>query len=641
MKRFQSSRRDQLADPYIELRLFRTRTVLISLLGVVLVVTLIARLYHLQVTEHQHYATESTNNRVHLNAIAPARGLIFDRHGFVLAHNLPAFQLEITAEDVEDLEETLQKISMHIKFSERDVTRFRKSMRRAPPFQGVPIRFNLTENEVALFSVMQHDFPGVNIVATLRRHYPNAELAGHTVGYVGRIDERELEDIDPVNYRASRNIGKVGVEKQFESLLHGTVGHQQVEVNVAGRVLRVLEEVSPIAGAGIYLTLDSGLQQIAEQALGDNAGAIVALDPQNGEVLAMVSKPSFNLNLFVDGISFKNYAKLRDDWRRPLFNRSTSGTYPPGSTVKPLLALAALENHTLNAFSKVYCPGYYRLPKDDHKYRDWKHGGHGFVTLDDAIVQSCDVMFYDLANKLGIDAMAEYLDNFGFGRQTGIDMRQERSGILPSREWKRQHYGQVWYPGETLIAGIGQGYFTATPLQIAHSMGILATRGQVTDPHLLYAVQPTPSERPQLYKVGVSDVVGIRDHKNWESVIKSMVKVTRSRKGTARSAFLGAPYKVAGKTGTAQVFSVAQDAEYDKELLEKRLQDHALFAGFAPVDSPKIAIAVIVENGGGGGSVAAPIARKLFDAWLLAKGTQERDLLSKNDAVHKDPNVVQ
>lgn len=639
MKRFQSSRRDQLADPYIELSLFRFRTVLISFLGVVLIIILIARLYHLQVTEHEHYATASTNNRVHLNAIAPARGLIFDRHGFVLAHNLPAFQLEITAEDVEDLDLTLQKISEHIKFSERDVTRFRKSMRRAPPFQGVPIRFNLTEKEVARFSIMQQDFPGVNIVATLRRHYPNKDLAGHTVGYVGRIDERELEDIDPVNYRATRNIGKVGVEKQFESLLHGTVGHQQVEVNVAGRVLRVLEEVPPVAGAGIYLTLDSGLQQIAEDALGENAGAIVALDPNNGEVLAMVSKPAFNLNLFVDGISFKNYDELRDDWRRPLFNRSTSGTYPPGSTVKPLLALAALENQTLNAYSKIYCPGYYRLPKDDHKYRDWKHGGHGFVTLDEAIVQSCDVMFYDLANKLGIDAMTDYLDEFGFGRQTGIDMRQERSGILPSRAWKKQHYGQVWYPGETLIAGIGQGYFTATPLQLAHSMGILATRGQVTDPHLLYAVQPTPAERPQLYKVTISNTVEVRDPKNWESVIKSMVKVTSARKGTARRAFLGATYNIAGKTGTAQVFSVAQDEEYDKELLEKRLQDHALFVGFAPVDNPKIAIAVIVENGGGGGSVAAPIARKLFDAWLLAKGTQERDRLSQNEVLREVRSV--
>ncbi|MCB1754838.1 MAG: penicillin-binding protein 2 [Gammaproteobacteria bacterium] len=623
----------------MESRLFRGRVIFFAFVGLLMIATLIGKLYQLQVKNHTHYATESTNNRVHLNAIAPARGLIFDRYGTVMAHNLPSFQLEITAEDAGDIEQTLQNLAAYLDFSERDVARFRKARRRAPPFQGVPLKFNLSEEEVASFSVVQHEFPGVDIVASLRRYYPNNGLAGHTVGYVGRIDEKDLAALDPVNYRATRNIGKIGVERQFESILHGTVGHQQVEVNVAGRVLRVLEEQPPIDGAGIYLTLDAGLQKIAEDALGEHSGAIVALEPHSGEILAMVSKPTFDINLFINGISLDDYASLRDDWRRPLFNRALSGTYPPGSTIKPMLALAALETRTLNRFSRIYCPGFYQLPHDEHKYRDWKPQGHGWMDLDKAVVQSCDVMFYDLANKLGIDMITEYLDGFGFGRQTGIDIRPERSGILPSRAWKQEHYGQVWYPGETLIAGIGQGYFTATPLQLAHAMGILATRGKVARPHLLYAVQDKPSTPPVLAAPASPHQLDVKDPTNWDYVIKSMIKVTSSARGTARTAFLGTAYPVAGKTGTAQVFTVAQDEEYDEEQVEKRLQDHALFGGFAPADDPRIAIAVIVENGGGGGSIAAPIARQVMDAWLQndgqpVDGALTRDETSGEEALH-------
>ncbi len=630
MKWFQTTRRDQLADPYVEARLFRGRAVFLVLLGLLTIATLLARLYHLQVRSYKHYITESTNNRVHLNAIAPARGLIYDRNGAVLAHNLPSFQLEITAEDADDIEQTLRSLSEYLEFSDRDVKRFRKAMQRAQPFQGVPLRFNLSEQEVARFSVVQHMFPGVEIVARLQRHYPNRELAGHAIGYVGRIDEKELQIINPVNYRATRDIGKIGIEKQFESQLHGTVGHQQVEVNVAGRVLRVLQEQTPVSGTDLYLTLDARVQKIAEDALAENNGAIVALNPKNGEVLTIVSKPAFDINLFVDGISVKNYAGLREDWRRPLFNRAVSGTYPPGSTIKPLLALAALELGTLNQFSKVYCPGYYQLPNEDHKYRDWKRGGHGFVDLNKAIAQSCDVMFYDLSHKLGIDQLTEFLDAFGFGKQTGIDISPEPNGILPSREWKQRNYGQIWYPGETLIAGIGQGYFTATPLQIAHAVGILAMRGRVVSPHLLHAVQEKPNEQPVLYKGGEVYQLPVTDMANWEYVIKGMVNVTSHKHGTARNAFLGSPYTVAGKTGTAQVFTLAQDEEYDEELVEKRLQDHALFAGFAPADDPQVAIAVIVENGGSGGSVAAPIARTVLDALLSGDAESSGSVLSHN-----------
>ena len=619
MKRFTSRPRDQLVDPVNEARLFQRRAVFIAFFALVLLTILMARLYHLQVQMHEHYQSESTNNRVHVNALAPARGLIFDRRGVVLAHNLPSFQLEITREDVEDLEATLAGLAEYVSFNEDHVARFRKAMRRAPPFQGVALLSNLSEKEVARFSVVKHRFPGVEIVARLRRHYPGEDTAGHAIGYVGRIDERDLETLDPVNYRATREIGKLGIEREFETLLHGTVGHQQVDVNVAGRVLRVLEEEPPVPGAGIYLTLDMRLQDVAKEALGEENGAVVAMNPTNGEVLALVSKPGFDINLFVDGISVKNYTQLRDDWRRPMFNRALAGTYPPGSTIKPIMALAALETNTLSRYSKIFCPGFYRLPNEEHRYRDWKRGGHGHVNLDESVAQSCDVMFYDVANKMGIDAMTEWFSNFGFGERTGIDVRPERAGIVPSREWKQQQYGQVWYPGETLIAGIGQGYFTATPLQLANATSILAMRGKAVRPHLLYAVQNDPAEVPEMYESEVLRQLPVKDRANWDYAIKSMVNVVSGKRGTARGAFRNTAYSVAGKTGTAQVFTVEQDAEYDKELIEKRLQDHALFVAFAPVEAPEIAVSVIVENGGSGSSVAAPIARKVLDAWLVGE----------------------
>lgn len=618
MKWFQSHARDQLIDPHREARLFRSRSIITGVFCLLLIAVLLGRLFFLQIVSYTQYSTASTNNRVRLNAIAPARGLIFDRNGSVLAHNLPSFQLEITSEEVDDIEITLQQISEYLSFSERDVERFRKALKRAAPFEGVPLRFRMTEREVARFSVVQHDFPGVRIVARLRRHYPQESLAGHTIGYVGRIDEKEQEKLDPVNYRATQEIGKIGIEQQFESMLHGTAGYQQVEVNVEGRVLRVLEEQAPTEGAAIYLTLDSQLQRVAEKALGDNNGAVVAMDPQTGEILAMVSKPAFDINLFVDGISIKNYARLREDWRRPLFNRALSGTYPPGSIIKPVMALAGLETGVVNRFSKIYCPGFYSLPNEEHKYRDWKRAGHGFVDLDKSLVESCDVMFYDLSYKLGIDEIASFFSDFGFGRKTGVDASPESAGILPSREWKQEHYGQIWYPGETLIAGIGQGYFTATPLQLTQAISILATRGKINKPHFLYAVQPSLGEDPVKFEPPKPRSLKLSDDTNWDYVLRSMRNSVSKRRGTAHKAFIGANYKAAGKTGTAQVFSVAQDEEYDKDLLEKRLQDHALFTGYAPIDNPQLTVSVVVENGGGGGAVAAPIAREIFDAWLFA-----------------------
>ena len=381
----------------------------------------------------------------------------------------------------------------------------------------------------------------------------------------------------------------------------------------------------PQPGVSIYLTLDGQLQRVAEAALGDNSGAVVAMDPKTGDILVLVSKPDFNINLFVDGISVKDYSQLRDDWRRPLFNRSLSGSYPPGSTIKPFIALGALEKGVVSTYTRKFCPGYFQLPNDDHKYRDWKRGGHGFVNLKQAIVQSCDVMFYSIADKMGIDDLSDYLGHFGFGVATGLGIKPESGGNLPSRQWKRAVYGQAWYPGETLIVGIGQGYFTATPLQLAHATSILANRGRVFSPKILHALQIDPSQPPYLEPAQEEAPVPIVKPENWDHVIDSMKDVTDSIRGTARRAFKDVTYQVAGKTGTAQVFSVAQDAEYDKDQVEKRLQDHALFIAFAPVEEPRIALSVIVENGGSGGAVAAPIARQILDEYLLRQTPKPQD----------------
>jgi penicillin-binding protein 2 len=474
----------------------------------------------------------------------------------------------------------------------------------------------LNDREVAQFSVNRHRFPGVEITAGLARHYPQGKVAAHILGYVSRIDEQALKSVDTSNYRGTTHVGKIGLEKSYESLLHGTVGYQQVETTAQGRVLRVLNRTSPVSGRNLYLTIDLKVQAAAEQAFGDYAGSAVAINPNNGDILAAVSLPAYDPNAFVNGIDYDDYAVLKDNEDEPLFNRTLRGQYPPGSTIKPFMGLAGLEQGITGRHSSTYCPGYYSLPGNSRKYRDWKRRGHGTVKLHSAVVQSCDVYFYDLARSLGIDRIHDYLQHFGFGRATGIDIQGELSGLLPSKEWKRRRRNEPWFPGETVITGIGQGFFLVTPMQLATATAALATNGLVMKPNTVHVEQEANRDELLPHHPQLVETITVNNQDHWDAVIKAMTDVVHSPRGTAYRIGKDSPYRIAGKTGTAQVFGLKQDEEYDAETLEKKLRDHALFIGFAPVDDPQIAVAVIVEHGGGGGAVAAPIARTIMDAYL-------------------------
>ncbi len=609
--------REQLKDYASETRLIQRRLMVAAVAVVVLLSLVLGRLYQLQVVEQEHFATLSNSNRMRYKALPPTRGLIYDRNGVVLADNLPAYRLEIIREQVDDLGDTLARLGELVEISDSAIKRFRKASRRRRPFESVPLLLNLSDEEVARLAVNIHKFKGVEINARLSRFYPMGPLAVHALGYVGRIDEQDLNELDESNYAGTSHIGKLGLEKSYEKELHGQVGLQRVEVNAAGRTLRVLEEEPPLPGNNLRLTIDAGLQTLGEKLIGGERGALVALDPRNGEVLALVSMPNYDPNLFVNGISFKDYKNLRESRDRPLFNRALTGQYPPGSTTKPLFGLAGLEYGVTSPGKKVFCPGYYQLPIDDRKYRDWKKTGHGPIRLSDAITQSCDVYFYDLSYRLGIDRMSEFMLAYGFGQRSGIDTTGERPGLMPSREWKRRIRGKLWYPGETLITGIGQGAFSATPLQLASAIGALAMKGKRYKPHLVKSIEYVAEQEERITEPVLLEDHKIRRQRNWETVVRGMVNAVHGPRGTARKAGEGAAYRIAGKTGTAQVFGIKQDEEYDATRIAKRLRDHALFVAFAPAKDPRIAVAVIVENGEHGGSTAAPIARRIMDAWLL------------------------
>lgn len=605
----------QLKDTIRENQAFLTRAIIAGMLVLAAVLLLVSRMTKLQIVDHTHFTTLSRDNRVKVVPLPPTRGLIYDANGVLLAQNRPAYSLEITPEQVDDVDAVLEQLGELIEIGEEDLERFWKLRKRKRRFDSVPIRVNLTPDEAAQFAVHHHRFPGVDIKAQLLRHYPHDVKTTHVLGYVGRISQRDLEQIDASNYAGTSHIGKNGVEKTYESALHGSVGYEQIEVNAAGRRVRTLEQTPPEPGVDIHLHLDIGLQEVAMQAFGDNNGAIVAIDPNDGGVLAFVSQPGYDPNLFVEGISTKNYGTLQGDEDRPLYNRALRGQYPPGSTVKPFMGLAGLERHAIDYETSVYCPGFYQLPGNTHRYRDWKKTGHGPMALDAAIVQSCDVYFYKLAYELGVDRLHEYLGQFGFGERTGIDLTGESTGLLPSRDWKRRTRRQPWYPGETLIMGIGQGYFLSTPLQLAAATAAIANNGTFYTPRVVSYLRDRDSGEITPIPPNSKPVPKVLQQ-NWEDVRTGMINVVESPRGTAKRIRTDA-YRIAGKTGTAQVFTVAQDAEYDEETLEKKLRDHALFVAYAPVDDPQIAIAVVVENGGHGGATAAPIARKIMDAYLL------------------------
>ena len=606
-----------LKDHFLETRLFTTRVVVALVLMVLALAGLIGRLFVLQVVKHDLYTTESEDNRVKIVALPPNRGLIFDRNGVALADNLPSYHLEITPEQVHDMRSTLQRLGTIIDLRAEDLDRFHKLLKRARRFDQIPLRFHLSEEEVARFSLDRYRYPGVDIAVDLSRHYPFGKYTVHALGYVGRIDENELQNLDPANYSGTTHIGKIGLEKSYETQLHGTVGYQQVETNAQGRVLRVLETTPPVAGQNLYLNIDYRLQIIAAAALGDVDGALVAIDPNTGGVLALVSSPAYDPEPFVNGIDRPTYRALNEDPDKPLYNRALRGQYPPGSTIKPFLGLAGLAMGATTGDHRIFCPGFFQLPGVEHRYRDWRPAGHGSVDLTDAIIQSCDVYFYQLALSLGIDRIDDFLGRFGFGRNTGIDVLEEKAGLLPSRAWKRRVRKQDWYNGETLITGIGQGYLLVTPLQLASATATMAMRGQRYAPRLVYATQnPGGGALKLLAPVAQHSVANVAPQ-FWQQVLDAMTGVVNNAHGTARIIGIGAPYLIAGKTGTAQVFSVKQGEKYHKEGLDEKLRDHALFVTFAPVEQPRIAIAVIIENGGHGGSVGAPVARTVMDQYLL------------------------
>jgi penicillin-binding protein 2 len=566
---------------------------------------LLARLLMLQVQEHGRYTTLAQDNRIKLLPLPPPRGLIYDRTGKVLADNLPTYSLEITPDQTPDLEDTLLRLADVVQLDTADLQQFHKLHKRLRRFDALPIRLRLSEAEIACFAVRQHRFPGVELALRRERYYPHGVLTAHVVGYVGRIDPQDLTTLSLAAYSGSTHTGKSGLEKSYETMLHGTVGYQHVETNVHGKIVRVLAQTPPQPGRDLQLHLDLALQKAALEALGDFNGAVVALEPATGGVLALASNPSFDPNLFVNGISNTDYQALQQNPDKPQLNRALRGAYPPGSTVKPFVALAGLELGEVNAGSGVNCHGFYTLPGQSHRFHCWNRRGHGGVNLKRALAQSCDVYFYELARQLGIERLHDYLERFGFGAVTGIDLAGEVPGLLPNTAWKQRAKKQAWYPGETLICGIGQGAFTATPLQLAQAAATFARRGKVLPPRLVSNAPPTPDkphrELPAAY---------------WRQVLNGMIEVVHGASGTARKVGLGAAYVMAGKTGTAQVFSLKQGERYSKNSLPLHLRDHALFIALAPAENPKIAVAVLAENGGGGSAIAAPIARKVIDAYL-------------------------
>ncbi|WP_323149602.1 penicillin-binding protein 2 [Pseudomonas oryzihabitans] len=603
----------RLKDHEKDAQLVRARVMVSAALFLVLACVLVARMYYLQVIQYQYHSTLSENNRVHVQPIPPTRGLIYDRNGIIVADNRPSFSLTITRERADNWRETLDTLVQVLGLTEEDRELFEKRMKQGRrPFEPVPVLFELTEEQIAKIAVNQFRLPGVEVTAQLVRHYPMGEHFAHSVGYVGRINEQELKRLDPVNYSGTHHIGKTGVERFYEPELHGEVGYEEVETNARGRVLRVLNRTDPKPGKDIVLTIDSRLQAAAEAALGGRRGAIVAIQPKTGEVLAMVSQPSYDPNPFVTGISFKEYSELRDSIDRPLYNRVLRGLYPPGSTIKPAVAIAGLDSGATTPQARIFDPGYYELPNYDHKYRNWNHGGEGYVDLDMALMRSNDTYFYDLAHKIGIDRLAEYMGKFGLGQKVALDMFEESPGLMPSRQWKRATRRQAWFPGETLILGIGQGYMQTTPLQLAQVTTLIANHGKWIRPHLARTLdgQPPVDTNPM-------PDIQLKDDSYWDRAVHGMEMVVQNPRGTAHKINVGAQYRIAGKSGTAQVVAIRQNERYNSAALKERHRDHALFVAFAPADNPQIAVAVMVENGESGSGVAAPVVRQVLDAWLL------------------------
>ena len=583
---------------------------------------LLVRFVYLQIVQYDYYRTKAEDNRISIVPIMPNRGLILDREGIVLARNYSAYTLEISPGKAGDLEKTINELESVVEIRASDRARFKRLMIEAKGADSLPIRTRLTDEEVAKFAVNRYRFPGVDIQARLFRQYPLAELASHLVGYIGRINDRDVERIDDegltANYKGTDHIGKTGLEQSYENELHGTTGYEQVEVDSGGRGVRTLSRTSPTSGNNLVLTLDIKLQEVAEKAFGDNRGALVAIEPATGGILAFVSKPGFDPNLFVDGIDPASWDLLNTSIDRPMVNRALAGTYPPGSTIKPYMAIAALELGKRTPQQTINDPGYFQF--GNHRFRDDKPGGHGVVDMYKSIVQSCDTYYYVLGNDMGIDNIARYVGQFGFGAKTGIDVEGEATGVLPSQEWKRRRFKkpeqQKWYSGETISVGIGQGYNAYTPLQMAQAMATLANNGVMYRPHLVNYIENIKSGERAMVEPKLERTITLKPQ-NLEFIKRAMAGV--NLEGTGARAFAKAEYTSGGKTGTAQVVAMKQNEKYNEKNVTERHRDHALFIAFAPLESPKIALAVVVENAGFGARAAAPIARQVLDYYLLGK----------------------
>ncbi|MDV6252629.1 penicillin-binding protein 2 [Vibrio sp. EA2] len=617
-------RRSQIRDYQAEARLFTSRAIVAFVGIVILMGALVANMYNIQVNQFQDYQTRSNDNRIKIVPIAPNRGLIYDRNGVLLAENRPVFNLELIPEKVKDIDETIKELQTILEITPEQIERFHRERKRTRRFKSVPLLTQLDEKQVAVFSVNQYRFPGVEISATLKRYYPFSEVLTHVIGYVSRINDRDMQRLireeKASNYQATRDIGKLGIERYYEDLLHGTAGYQEVEVNSRGRVIRTLKYVPPVPGKDIVLNLDINLQLYVHQLLDGRRGSAVVIDPRDNGVLAMVSSPSYDPNAFVHGISGKAYRALLNDKNRPLVNRTTLGIYPPASTIKPFMAVAALQEGVVTPQTTRNDPGYWRIPNSDTRpFRDWLRWGHGRVDIIKSIEESVDTFFYQVAYDMGIDRISTWMMMFGFGDYTGIDIYEESKANMPTREWKMSRHRTPWYKGDTIPVGIGQGYWTATPMQIAKATTVLVNDGAVTAPHLLKASINNGGDFDEQHTEEYLTYPPIKNvpKKYWDMAKEGMRRVNHGVRGTARRSFYDMDYETAGKSGTAQVFGLAEDEEYKADEIAEHLRDHALFTGFAPFDEPKVVVTVVLENAGGGSSNGAPVARKIFDRVVL------------------------
>ena len=611
----------ELRDLQRELYFFQLRLAIAAAMILVLFFLLFLRFVYLQVVQHDVYHTLAEQNRIATIPVIPNRGLILDRNGVVLAHNFAAYTLEITPSKVTDLDQLINQLAALVEINAKDRKRFKKMLEEGHDFASLPIRTRLNDREVARFAANRYRFPGVEINARLFRHYPNGQLAAHVVGYIGRLSEDEITALEndgrAGNYSSADFIGKTGLEKRYENELHGVTGFEQVETDASGRAVRTLRSQLPVSGNNLLLAIDVKVQEVAERVFADHRGALVAIEPSTGGVLALVSRPGFDPNMFVDGIDSQSWEQLNNSPDHPLNNRALQGVYPPGSTFKPFMALASLEMGKRNPDHTIHDPGYFILGGSGHAFRDWKAGGHGWVDLHKAIVVSCDTYFYGLAQELGIDAIHDFMSQLGFGRETGIDVDGEATGLLPSQEWKQRRFQQKWFAGDTISVGIGQGYNLTTPMQLALATSALANRGVMFRPHLVRHIQDNQTAGLRSIEMQPSATI-VLNEENLARVRRAMIEVTRPG-GTAARAGLNTKYAFAGKTGTAQVFGLKQGERYDEKRVNERMRDHALFIAFAPAEDPKIALAVLVENGGHGATTAAPIARQVIDYYLLGK----------------------